>query len=166
MWFCWTDDIFFIWTHVEGKLRELIEGLNSFVTEAFNSYDHNNKNTMNIAKTWISVLDLKINLPGNKWITSYARWLLWCFEFSSSHPECFFKEVTQRKLTDLGMKNDLEFHKEKKRGKTKETRVQFLLKSIKYNSPFKVFAKFFKNLLQTATIKTATFLTSFCWFYC
>ena len=61
MWFRYSDDIIFIWTHGPDKLV-------SFMTE-FNNYHHNVKFTYESNKENITFLDLNVSLSGKNLTT-------------------------------------------------------------------------------------------------
>ena len=58
VWYRFIDDVFFIWTHGEQKLKSFLESLNTF--------HPNIKFTHESSKECISFLDLSVSLSGNK----------------------------------------------------------------------------------------------------
>ena len=82
LWLRYIDDIFYIWTHGEKKLRTFLEKLNKF---------HSNiKSTHESSKENISFLDLHVTLleeqlETNLYIKSADRHQY--LHYSSSHPE-------------------------------------------------------------------------------
>ena len=56
VWFRYIDDILFIWTHGEEKLKKFIEN--------FNSFSHDIKFTYEFDEEGISFLGLSLNLVG------------------------------------------------------------------------------------------------------
>ena len=62
VWFRYIDDIFFIWTHGEEKLKTFIAELNSFNDNIKFTYEYN--------KDSIPFLDLKVISSNGKFITS------------------------------------------------------------------------------------------------
>ena len=80
--FHYIDDIFFIWTHDEEKLRTFMEN--------FNSFSDNIKFTCEFDKGSISFLDLKVISSNGKLMTSPYSKPTDCHQYlhyKSSHPE-------------------------------------------------------------------------------
>ena len=82
VWFRYIDDIFFIWTHDEEKLKKFMEDFNSFCDDIKFTYEFD--------KDSISFLDLKVIASNGKLATSlyskpagYYQYL----HYKSSHPE-------------------------------------------------------------------------------
>ena len=81
-WYCYINDVFFIWTHGKEKFASFINLLNN--------YNSNIKFTHDSNKEHIPILDLNMNLSGNKvstdlYIKSTDRHQY--LHYTSYHPE-------------------------------------------------------------------------------
>ena len=82
VWFCYIDDIFFIWAHNKEKLNKFME--------VFNSFSHNIKFTYKFDKENILFLDLKVISANGKSISSLHSKPVDCHQYlyyKSSHPK-------------------------------------------------------------------------------
>ena len=82
VWLCNIDDIFFIWTHSEKKLKEFMRELNSFDTNIKFTYEYRDEK--------VSFLDLQVDIDEGKIITSLfvkPTDRHQCLHYSSGHPE-------------------------------------------------------------------------------
>ena len=82
LWYCYINDVFFIWTHGKEKFAPFINLLNN--------YNSNIKFTHDSNKEHIPILDLNMNLSGNKvstdlYIKSTDRHQY--LHYTSYHPE-------------------------------------------------------------------------------
>ena len=154
VWFCYIDDIFFIWTYSEKKVKKFMEHFSTFI--------HDIKFTYQFDKERISFLDLKVISSHGKLMTSLYRKPTDCrqyLHYKSSHLEhtkrsiiyCqtlrvkrvysqendfkehssklkswFLKRVYQEKIIDTEMKKVLGEKKKKVNNKT-EKRIPFVI---------------------------------------
>ena len=82
VWFRYIDDIFFIWTHGEEKLKKFMKDFNSFSDDI--------KFTFEFDKRSISFLDLKVFSSNGKLMTSLYSIPTDCHQYllyKPSHPE-------------------------------------------------------------------------------
>ena len=79
VWFRYLDDIFFIWTHSEENLRNVMTEFNLFSNDINFTYEYN--------KDTISFLDLKVISSNDKLITSLYSKHTGCHQYESCHPK-------------------------------------------------------------------------------
>ena len=88
VWFCYIDDIFFIWTHGENDLRSFMQKLNQFHPYLSFTYE--------FSKKYIAFLDCLVNLFENKLTTDlYVKPTdtHQYFDYTSLHPEHTKKSI-------------------------------------------------------------------------
>ena len=115
VWYRFIDDVFFIWTHGEQKLKSFLESLNTF--------HPNIKFTHESSKECISFLDLPVSLSGNKLSTDLYikptdrhQYL----HYSSSHPDHTKKSIIFSQTLRLSRlcSKEIDFVKHKEEMKT------------------------------------------------
>ena len=115
VWHRFIDDVFFIWTHGEQKLKSFLESLNTF--------HPNIKFTHESSKECISFLDLSVSLSGNKLSTDLYikptdrhQYL----HYSSSHPDHTKKSIIFSQALRLSRlcSKEIDFVKHKEEMKT------------------------------------------------
>ena len=79
VWFRYLDDIFFIWTHSEENLRNVMTEFNLFSNDINFTYEYK--------KDTISFLDLKVISSNDKLITSLYSKHTGCHQYESCHPK-------------------------------------------------------------------------------
>ena len=109
LWYCYIDDVFFVWNNGEEKLASLINVLKNYHPNIKFAYETNKEHTL--------FLDLNVKLSGNKLSTDLCikstdrnQYL----HYTSSHPDHTKKSVVYSQAltkTELNLLRKKNFHK-------------------------------------------------------